>query len=61
MDYPELKEYLGAVRLCVDQALDQAITLIESELESDIGGAIRHGVMSGGKRLRPILCITAYR
>ena len=61
MDYPELKEYLEAERLCVDKALDQAITFIESELESDIGGAIRHGVMSGGKRLRPILCTTAYR
>ena len=61
MDYPELKEYLEAERLCVDKALDQAITLIESELESDIGDAIRHGVMSGGKRLRPILCTTAYR
>ena len=61
MDYLELKEYLGAERLCVDKALDQAITLIESELESDIGGAIRHGVMSDGKRLRPILCTTAYR
>ena len=61
MDYLELKEYLGAERLCVDKALDQAITLIESELESDIGDAIRHGVMSDGKRLRPILCTTAYR
>ena len=61
MDYLELKEYLGAEMLCVDKALDQAITFIESELESDIGGAIRHGVMSGGKRLRPILCTTAYR
>ena len=61
MDYLELKEYLGAEMLCVDKALDQAITFIESELEPDIGGAIRHGVMSGGKRLRPILCTTAYR
>ena len=61
MDYLELKEYLGAEMRCVDKALDQAITFIESELESDIGGAIRHGVMSGGKRLRPILCTTAYR
>ena len=61
MDYLELKEYLGAEMLCVDKALDQAITLIESELESDIGDAIRHGVMSDGKRLRPILCTTAYR
>jgi geranylgeranyl pyrophosphate synthase len=61
LDYLELKEYLGAEMLCVDKALDQAITFIESELESDIGGAIRHGVMSGGKRLRPILCTTAYR
>ena len=61
MDYLELKEYLGAEMLCVDKALDQAITFIESELESDIGDAIRHGVMSDGKRLRPILCTTAYR
>jgi len=61
LDYLELKEYLGAEMLCVDKALDQAITFIESELESDIGDAIRHGVMSGGKRLRPILCTTAYR
>ena len=61
MDYLELKEYLGAEMLCVDKALDQAITFIESELESDIGDTIRHGVMSDGKRLRPILCTTAYR
>ena len=61
MDYIELKEYLRAERLCVDKALDQAVTLIESELEPDIASAIRHGVMSGGKRLRPILCSTAYR
>ena len=61
MDYLELKEYLGAEMLCVDKALDQAITFIESELEFDIGDAIRHGVMSDGKRLRPILCTTAYR
>tara|TARA_B100000809_G_scaffold24463_1_gene21396 strand:- start:3147 stop:4049 length:903 start_codon:yes stop_codon:yes gene_type:complete len=61
LDYLELKEYLGAEMLCVDKALDQAITFIESELESDIGDAIRHGVMSDGKRLRPILCTTAYR
>ena len=61
MAYIELKEYLRAERLCVDKALDQAVTLIESELEPDIASAIRHGVMSGGKRLRPILCSTAYR
>jgi geranylgeranyl pyrophosphate synthase len=61
LDYLELKEYLEAEVLCVDKALDQAITFIESELESDIGDAIRHGVMSDGKRLRPILCTTAYR
>ena len=61
MDYLELKEYLRAEMLSVDKALDQAVTLIESELESDIGSAVRHGVMSDGKRLRPILCTTAYR
>ena len=56
-----LKEYLRAEALCVEQALERAVTVLESELESDVGAAIRHGVMSGGKRLRPILCSTAYR
>ena len=61
MGYLELEEYLRSEALRVEQALDQVVTLLELELGSDISAVIRHGVMSRGKRLRPILCATAYR
>jgi len=61
LDYLELEEYLRSEALRVEQALDQVVTLLELELGSDMSAAIRHGVMSRGKRLRPILCATAYR
>ena len=31
------------------------------EVGTSLAAPLRHGVMSGGKRLRPILCATAYR
>jgi len=34
---------------------------LEASLDRDLAAALRHGAMSGGKRLRPILCVTAYR
>lgn len=39
------------------RALDDLGELLPEELEP----AVRHGVLGGGKRLRPILCATAYR
>ena len=56
-----LSSYLAAERLKVDPALEAVVARLETELDPDIAAAIRHGVMSGGKRLRPILCATAYR
>lgn len=46
----------------VDAALERAVLAIEgrSDVTPDVAQAIRHGVMTGGKRLRPILCATAY-
>lgn len=56
-----LPAYLAAERLRVEPALERVVSQLEAELEADIGAAVRHGVMGGGKRLRPILCATAYR
>jgi len=56
-----LSSYFARERSKVEAALESVISRLESETGADIGAAIRHGVMSGGKRLRPILCTTAYR
>ncbi len=56
-----LSSYLARERPKVEAALERVVSRLESETDADIGAAIRHGVMSGGKRLRPILCSTAYR
>ncbi len=56
-----LASYFAREKPKVEAALESVISRLESETGADIGAAIRHGVMSGGKRLRPILCTTAYR
>ena len=56
-----LASYLARERPKVEAALERVVSRLELETDADIGAAIRHGVMSGGKRLRPILCSTAYR
>ena len=30
-------------------------------VSQEVGAAVAHGVTTGGKRLRPILCVSAYR
>ena len=56
-----LEAYLeqGAHRAgeALERALDDLAPLLTPELEP----VVRHGVLGGGKRLRPILCATAYR
>lgn len=44
----------------VERALERALGHLEPRVGSDVAAAIRHGVLSGGKRLRPILCVAAY-
>ena len=54
--------YLEAERLKVEGALERAVRKIErrDDVTADEASVIRYGVMGGGKRLRPILCVTAY-
>ncbi len=57
----DLRGYLEAERSRVEAALLRAVSDMESRLPADVAAAVRHGVTTGGKRLRPILCTTAYR
>ncbi|MEX2467524.1 MAG: polyprenyl synthetase family protein [Gemmatimonadota bacterium] len=57
----DLSTYLEVERREVEDALRRAVEVVAPALPDEIGDALRHGVMTGGKRLRPILCATAYR
>jgi geranylgeranyl pyrophosphate synthase len=59
----ELNAYLADEGARVEEALERAVAAIPSRLpvEAPVLEAIRHGVTGGGKRLRPILCATAWR
>ncbi len=53
-------DFLHGEREHVEAALERAVGALERELPPDVFGAVRHGVLGGGKRLRPILCVSAY-
>lgn len=55
-----LTAYLEAQQPRVEAALARAVDALPTELSVDVRDAARHGVMSGGKRLRPVLCVSAY-
>lgn len=57
----DLEAYLAGERERVELALKRAVSRLEPRLPADVTDAIGHGVLGGGKRLRPILCATAYR
>jgi geranylgeranyl pyrophosphate synthase len=52
--------YLDGERAVVEAALARAVDALALELPADVADAVRHGVLGGGKRLRPILCVAAY-
>ena len=52
--------YLALHREQVEAALERAVKHLEGHLAADVAAAVRHGVTGGGKRLRPILCVTAF-
>ncbi|MEM7416860.1 MAG: polyprenyl synthetase family protein [Gemmatimonadota bacterium] len=58
--FPGLSEYLERERGHVEDALDRAVSAVRSLATAEIVDALEHGVMGGGKRLRPILCATAW-
>jgi geranylgeranyl pyrophosphate synthase len=55
-----LSEYLAGELPAVEAALERALDDLESQVAPESLGAMRHGLMGGGKRLRPILCVSAY-
>ena len=57
----ELKDYLATERVQVEGALENALAGILPRVPEEFRGALRHGVTSGGKRLRPILCVAGFR
>ena len=57
----DLKLFLAQEREKVEAALEEALTGILTRVPQGFRGALQHGVTSGGKRLRPILCVVAYR
>jgi geranylgeranyl pyrophosphate synthase len=59
-DFPGLSQYLSDEGLQVEAALERAVTGLEATVAPELGAAVRHGVLGGGKRLRPILCVSAY-
>jgi geranylgeranyl pyrophosphate synthase len=56
----DLEVYLGTERSRVETALAAAVAEAEALVAPDLMEAVRHGVLSGGKRLRPVLCMAAY-
>ncbi len=60
--FPGLEPYLAQERARVEEALERAVDRVRARLEGhpEIAEAVAHGVLSGGKRLRPILCVAAW-
>lgn len=55
-----IPEYLAFEAQYVESALKRAVTGLEDRLSPEVVAVIRYGIMGGGKRLRPILCVSAY-
>lgn len=56
-----LEAYLEEGARRAGEALERAVAHLEAHLPAELVPAVRHGVLGGGKRLRPVLCATAYR
>ena len=56
----ELKAFLSVERGRVEAALERALEQLALEFPQELLAPARHAVLSNGKRLRPILCVTAY-
>ena len=57
----DLEALLRDERAEVERALERACEWLGDELPDELFQPTRHGVLSGGKRLRPVLCVVAYR
>ena len=57
----DLEALLRDERAEVERALERACKWLGEELPDHLLQPARHAVLSGGKRLRPVLCVVAYR
>jgi geranylgeranyl pyrophosphate synthase len=57
----DVSTYLAREGAAAEEALERALIAGTEGLPSDLAEAIRHGVLGGGKRLRPVLCAAAFR
>lgn len=57
----DLAVLLQSEREQVERALERALESLSADLPTDLTEPVRHSVLSGGKRLRPVLCAVAYR
>jgi geranylgeranyl pyrophosphate synthase len=54
-------DFLAGEAVHVEAALERAVGWITTWIDTEVADAVAHGVLSGGKRLRPILFAAAYR
>lgn len=57
----DLEAFLAREKGRVEASLVEALSSLLAKVPGAYAPAIQHGVLSGGKRLRPILCVAAYR
>jgi len=57
----ELDVYLDGERGRVEASLRRALERVRALLPGSVAAAVEHGLLGGGKRLRPVLCVAAYR
>ena len=51
----------AADRAAIDRALETLCDTLAGVLDDDVGDAVRYSVLGGGKRLRGLLFLGAYR
>jgi geranylgeranyl pyrophosphate synthase len=56
----DLEAHLARSRAGVEAALERVLADLAPRLSPVVAAAVRHGVLSEGKRLRPILCVSAF-
>ncbi len=57
----DLDAFLRNETVQVERALERALAALAGDIPAELTQPIRQSVMTGGKRLRPILCVVAYR
>lgn len=61
----DIKKYLQEKKSIIDKALENyfsrfSLESVEGDVPSSLMKAIKHSLFAGGKRIRPILCISSY-